>query len=162
MTLARAHNQDTVPLIWPSQLNQASAENDYHDNCRAQWEVQTVTHCPGLGGSKSWYQGRTWHRTLRHSLKPCFHKSSQIIKVLCAVWSGGDSATCLGKYLVAPLQPVSCDSHFVLNICLISLKRCHWVFVWRRAQPGSRPVRCPKMWGACRLGRYSWIAQGLP
>ena len=40
-------------------LNQASAENDYHDNCRAQWEVQTVTHCPGWGGSKSWYQGRT-------------------------------------------------------------------------------------------------------
>ena len=31
-------------------------KNDYHDNCRAQWEVQAVTHCPGWGGSKSWYQ----------------------------------------------------------------------------------------------------------
>ena len=50
----------------------------YHDNCRAQWEVQTVNHCPGWGGSKSWYQGHTQHRTFRHSLKPCFHKSSQI------------------------------------------------------------------------------------
>ena len=49
---------------------------------------------------------------------------------------------------------------FLLNImliyfCAISLKRGHWVFAWRRAQPGSRPVRCPKMQGACRLGRYS-------
>ena len=35
-------------LICPSQLNQASAENNYHDNCRAQWKVQTVTHF--LGG----------------------------------------------------------------------------------------------------------------
>ena len=34
-----------------SQLNQASAQNDYHDNCRAQWEAWTVTHCPGWGGS---------------------------------------------------------------------------------------------------------------
>ena len=49
----------TLLLICPSQLNQASAENDYHDNCRAQWEVQTVTHWPGWGGSKSWYQGCT-------------------------------------------------------------------------------------------------------
>ena len=46
-------------LICPNQLNQAPAENDYHDNCRAQWEVQTVTHCPGWGGSKSCYQGHT-------------------------------------------------------------------------------------------------------
>ena len=39
-------------------------------------------------------------------MKPCFHKFSQIIKVLSAAWSGGgggDSATCLGKYVVAPL-----------------------------------------------------------
>ena len=37
-------------LICPSQLNQASAENDYHDNCRAQWEVQTVAHFRGGEG----------------------------------------------------------------------------------------------------------------
>ena len=40
-------------------------------------------------------------------MKPCFHIFSQIIKVLSAAWSwgggGGDSATCLGKYVVAPL-----------------------------------------------------------
>ena len=41
---------NTLFLICPSQLNEASAENDYDDNCRAQWEAQTVTHCPGLGG----------------------------------------------------------------------------------------------------------------
>ena len=40
---------DTTPSVsssvqyLPSQLNQASAENDYHDNCRTQWKVQTVT-----------------------------------------------------------------------------------------------------------------------
>ena len=30
-------------------------------------------------------------------------------------------------------------------ISLISLKRGHWVFAWRRAKTGSRPARCPKM-----------------
>ena len=34
-------------LVCPGQLSQASAENDYHDNCRAQWEAQKVTHCRG-------------------------------------------------------------------------------------------------------------------
>ena len=29
----------------------------------------------GWGGSKSWYQGHTQHRTCRHSLKPCLHIS---------------------------------------------------------------------------------------
>ena len=29
-------------------------------------------------------------------------------------------------------------------ICLISLKRGHWVFPWRRAQPGPRRPRCAK------------------
>ena len=46
-------------LLCPGQLNQASAENDYHDNCRAQWEEQKVTHCPGWGKSRFWYQGHT-------------------------------------------------------------------------------------------------------
>ena len=54
---------NTLFLICPSQLNEASAENDYRDNCRAQWEAQTVTHCPEWGGggrgSKSLYQGQT-------------------------------------------------------------------------------------------------------
>ena len=36
----------TLLLFCPSQLNQASAESDYHDNCRAQWEAQTVTYYP--------------------------------------------------------------------------------------------------------------------
>ena len=31
------------------------------------------------------------------------------------------------------------------NTCLISLKRGHWVLAWRRAKPGSRPARCPKL-----------------
>ena len=56
----------TLVLISYSQLNQASAENDYHDNCRAQWEVQTVTHCPGWRGSKSWYQGNLVPRVLSY------------------------------------------------------------------------------------------------
>ena len=59
------------------------------------------------------------------------------MKVLCAAWSGGDSASCPGKYVVAPLQQLSFDSHLVLNICLISLKHGHQVFAWRLAQPGS-------------------------
>ena len=46
--------ETSLLLLQSSQNASASAENDYHDNCRAQWEVQTVTHCPGLGGSKSW------------------------------------------------------------------------------------------------------------
>ena len=40
---------NTLFLICRSQLNEASAENDYDENCRAQWEAKTVTHCPGLG-----------------------------------------------------------------------------------------------------------------
>ena len=31
-------------------MNQASAENDYHDNCRAQWEVQQSPIVPGGEG----------------------------------------------------------------------------------------------------------------
>ena len=34
--------------------------------CRAQWEAQTVTHCPGWGGSKSWYKGHTKHTHWSH------------------------------------------------------------------------------------------------
>ena len=61
-------------LLWPSQLNQASAENDYHDNCRAQWEAKTVTHCPGwVGRGNESPTKDTWHRTCRHSRKPCLH-----------------------------------------------------------------------------------------
>ena len=37
--------------------------------------------------------------TFRHSLKPCFHKSSQIIKVLSAAWSGGVQGYLLGQVL---------------------------------------------------------------
>ena len=31
--------------------------DNYHDNCSSQWEVQTITQCPGWEGSKSWYKG---------------------------------------------------------------------------------------------------------
>ena len=31
--------------------------DNYHDNCSGQWEVQTITQCPGWEGSKSWYKG---------------------------------------------------------------------------------------------------------
>ena len=31
-----------------------------------------------------------------------------------------------------------------IYICLIWLKRGHWFFAWGRAQPGSRPARCPQ------------------
>ena len=49
----------TLFLICPSQLNQASPQNGYHDNYGAQWGAQAVIHCPGWGGLKSWYQGHT-------------------------------------------------------------------------------------------------------
>ena len=60
-------------LLCPSQLNQASAGNNYHDNCRA----QGVTQSPEWGGWSFWYQGHTKLRTWRHSLKPCLYKFSQ-------------------------------------------------------------------------------------
>jgi len=36
-----------------------TAENDYHDNCRALWERRTVVHCPRWWESKSRNQGYT-------------------------------------------------------------------------------------------------------
>ena len=61
-----------------SQLNQGSAENNYNDYCRGQWDAQTVTQCPGWGGSTSWYQGNTQLRTYRHSLQTCLHKFNSV------------------------------------------------------------------------------------
>ena len=68
----------TLFLLCPSQLNQGSAENNYNDNCRGQWAAQTVTQCPGWGGSKSWYQGHTQLRTYRNLLQLCLHKFNSV------------------------------------------------------------------------------------
>ena len=48
-----------LSYVLRSRALRARKELRYHDNCRAQWEAQTVSQCPGWGGSKSCHQGHT-------------------------------------------------------------------------------------------------------
>ena len=84
------------------------------------------------------------------------------MKVLCAAWSGGGQCFLPGKVRGGTTLATVFRQPFSAQYLSDFVKT--WPPDFRLAAGAARlqPVRCPKCRGFAVLGRYSWIAQGLP
>ena len=62
----------------------------------------------------------------------------------------------LSKYPSATIETKKCENMGKIYICLSFFKTLPLGFAWLQASQVSKKVV------GCPLGRYSWIAQGLP